>query len=107
MKKLPGRVGDTPLIAAGPTRTTRGRLQLHRSGEAIIKVTLARAAVDGLKAGADPMAVARAAVATLARAGVTGGSSSWTSRAAGVCVQHPANGPAWVGPDGSSGSGFD
>lgn len=72
-RKLPGRLGDTPLIGWGTYASAgAGAASCTGIGEAIIKTTLARWAVDRLGA-ADPMAVAREAVAQLPRAGGDGG----------------------------------
>jgi L-asparaginase / beta-aspartyl-peptidase len=72
--KLPGRVGDSPLIGCGTYADGYGAASCTGDGEAIIRVVLAKSAVDLLKAGADPQAAAEEAVALLAaRTGSTGG----------------------------------
>ena len=72
-RKLPGRIGDTPLIGCGTyALAANGAASCTGIGEAIIKTTLARWAVDRLGAP-DPMEVARQAAAELPRAGGSGG----------------------------------
>jgi beta-aspartyl-peptidase (threonine type) len=73
-RKLPGRVGDTPLIGCGTYALDgAGAASCTGMGEAIIKTTLARWAVDRLAAGEDPTQAAQKAVAELPRAGGEGG----------------------------------
>jgi L-asparaginase / beta-aspartyl-peptidase len=66
--KLPGRVGDSPLIGCGlyADDQTAG-CSSTGWGESIIKVLLAKTATDLIGAGHDPMAAARLAIDTLAR----------------------------------------
>jgi L-asparaginase / beta-aspartyl-peptidase len=72
--KLPGRVGDSPLIGCGTYADGYGAASCTGDGEAIIRVVLAKSAVDLLKAGADPQAAVEEAVALLAaKTGGTGG----------------------------------
>jgi L-asparaginase / beta-aspartyl-peptidase len=72
--KLPGRVGDSPLIGCGTYADGYGAASCTGDGEAIIRVVLAKSAVDLLKAGADPQTAVEEAVALLAaRTGSTGG----------------------------------
>jgi beta-aspartyl-peptidase (threonine type) len=72
--KLPGRVGDSPLIGCGTYASDYGAASCTGDGEAIIRVVLAKSAVDLLKAGADPQTAVEEAVALLAaRTGSTGG----------------------------------
>jgi L-asparaginase / beta-aspartyl-peptidase len=72
--KLPGRVGDSPLIGCGTYADGYGAASCTGDGEAIIRVVLAKSAVDLLKAGADPQTAVEEAVALLAaRTGGTGG----------------------------------
>ncbi|MFN8567911.1 MAG: isoaspartyl peptidase/L-asparaginase [Kouleothrix sp.] len=66
--KLPGRVGDSPLIGAGLyADTTTGACSTTGWGESIMKVLLAKTATDLIGAGHEPMAAARAAIDVLAR----------------------------------------
>jgi L-asparaginase / beta-aspartyl-peptidase len=64
--KLPGRVGDSPLIGCGTYADGYGAASCTGDGEAIIRVVLAKSAVDMLKAGADPQTAVEEAVALLA-----------------------------------------
>lgn len=72
--KLPGRVGDTPLIGCGTYADDYGAVSCTGHGEAIIRVVLAKSAVELLKAGNEPQAAARQAVELLEKkTGSTGG----------------------------------
>lgn len=65
--KLPGRVGDSPLIGCGTyADDDGGACSATGIGEAIIRATLARAAVDLMRSGVPADAAARAAIATFA-----------------------------------------
>ena len=73
-KKLPGRVGDSPLIGCGTYADDAGAVSCTGHGEAIIRVVLAKSAVDFMKAGADPQSAAARAVELLeSKTGSTGG----------------------------------
>ncbi len=73
-KKLPGRVGDSPLIGCGTYANEDGAVSCTGHGEAIIRVVLAKSAVDLLKAGRDTQSAAKHAIALLAaKTGSTGG----------------------------------
>ncbi len=64
--KLPGRVGDSPLIGAGLYADTLvGGCSSTGWGESIIKVLLAKTAIDLLSAGYAPADAARAAIERL------------------------------------------
>jgi beta-aspartyl-peptidase (threonine type) len=64
--KLPGRVGDSAIIGAGTYADDRhGAVSATGLGEAIIRVTLARLAIDALARGGDPQAACREALAVL------------------------------------------
>lgn len=66
--KLPGRVGDSPLIGCGLYADNQtGGCSSTGWGESIIKVVLAKTATDLIVACGDPMAAAQAAIAILAR----------------------------------------
>jgi len=67
MGKLPGRIGDSPLIGCGTYANPTGAASCTGGGEAIIKVLLAKTSVDLLDAGAGPAEAAQQAVALLAR----------------------------------------
>jgi len=66
--KLPGRVGDSPLIGAGLYADNQtGGCSTTGWGESIMKVLLAKTATDLIGAGHDPMVAARQAIDLLAR----------------------------------------
>ncbi|MBC8160855.1 MAG: isoaspartyl peptidase/L-asparaginase [Roseiflexaceae bacterium] len=66
--KLPGRVGDSPLIGAGLyADNTTGGCSSTGWGESIIKVLLAKTATDAIPQVATPMLAAQQAVDILAR----------------------------------------
>jgi L-asparaginase / beta-aspartyl-peptidase len=65
--KLPGRVGDTPLIGCGTYANNRAAVSCTGFGEDIIRTTLARQAAYLLEQGLDSMAAARQAIAGFAR----------------------------------------
>lgn len=72
--KLPGRVGDTPLVGAGLYADARsGAAVCTGWGESIVRVALARRAVELLERGMPPQSAAELAIRTLARS-VPGGS---------------------------------
>jgi len=64
--KLPGRVGDSPLIGCGTYADSEGAASCTGQGEAIIRTVLARSAVELMKGGAEPQTAAQASVALLA-----------------------------------------
>lgn len=61
--KLPGRVGDTPIIGAGTYADTRGAISCTGHGEAIMRTVLARRAGEWLASGYAPMQAAARAIA--------------------------------------------
>jgi beta-aspartyl-peptidase (threonine type) len=66
--KRPGRVGDSPLAGAGTYADDEaGAASATGHGERIIQVSLAKTAVDLLRAGVPAQEAAERAVATLAR----------------------------------------
>lgn len=72
--KLPGRVGDSALIGCGTyADTTLGAVSCTGSGEAIIRVVLARRALDYLKEADDARYAAQVAVDLLVEEGGGGG----------------------------------
>jgi beta-aspartyl-peptidase (threonine type) len=62
---LPGRVGDSALIGCGTYATDLGAVSCTGLGEAIIRVGLARTALELIAAGQEPAAAAAEAVAHL------------------------------------------
>lgn len=73
--KAPGRVGDSALIGCGTYADDQlGAASCTGDGEAIIKLTLAKTALEFLQNGEDPMAAARRAIGELtARIGAEAG----------------------------------
>jgi beta-aspartyl-peptidase (threonine type) len=72
--KLPGRVGDSPLIGCGTyAESTAGGVSCTGDGEAIIRVVLARRTIEILKAAGDPMHACRIAMDVLVEEGGGGG----------------------------------
>jgi beta-aspartyl-peptidase (threonine type) len=72
--KAAGRVGDTPIVGAGTYADDRlGAASCTGWGEAILRVVLAKAAVDALAGGSPPDRAARAAVLRLTRVDGFGG----------------------------------
>jgi beta-aspartyl-peptidase (threonine type) len=68
--KLPGRVGDSALIGCGTyAESTLGGVSCTGDGEAIIRVVLARRALDVLKAVSDPRHACQVAVDILVEEG--------------------------------------
>jgi beta-aspartyl-peptidase (threonine type) len=66
--KAPGRVGDSPIIGAGTYADDRaGAASATGQGESILRVTLAKGAVDRMAAGASPGRAGRGAIDTLRR----------------------------------------
>ncbi len=64
--KMPGRVGDSALIGCGTYADDRlGAASCTGDGEAIIKLALAKSALEFLQTGEDPMEAARRAVGEL------------------------------------------
>lgn len=72
--KRPGRVGDSPLIGCGTYADEHGAVSCTGQGEAIIRVVLAKSAVDFLNDGADAQfAAAKALDLLAAKTGSTAG----------------------------------
>jgi beta-aspartyl-peptidase (threonine type) len=66
--KFPGRVGDSPLIGCGCYADIEaGGASTTGWGEAIMKIVMAKAAVDLLRAGNSPQSAAEACIALLAK----------------------------------------
>lgn len=72
--KLPGRVGDSPLIGCGTYANSHAAVSCTGHGESIIRILMAREAAQLLENDTDPNEAARAAVITLEKmTGNTGG----------------------------------
>ncbi|HKW91875.1 MAG TPA: isoaspartyl peptidase/L-asparaginase [Methylomirabilota bacterium] len=68
--KLPGRVGDSPLIGCGTyAESTLGGVSCTGDGEAIIRVTLARRTMEILKTVGDPTHACEVALSVLVEEG--------------------------------------
>jgi beta-aspartyl-peptidase (threonine type) len=66
--KQPGRVGDTPIIGAGTYADDEaGAVSATGWGESILRVALAKAAVDRMRAGDSPGRAGSGAIGTLQR----------------------------------------
>jgi L-asparaginase / beta-aspartyl-peptidase len=64
--KLPGRVGDSPLLGCGNYANSDGAVSCTGHGEAIMRTLMARDAVQLLQSGKEPSDAARMAVENLA-----------------------------------------
>jgi L-asparaginase / beta-aspartyl-peptidase len=99
--KLPGRVGDSALIGCGTyADSTLGGASCTGSGEAIIRVVLARRALDYLKEADDPDYAARVAVDLLVDEGAGDGGLillDWRGRP-GWAHSTPFMPVAWMSP---------
>jgi beta-aspartyl-peptidase (threonine type) len=72
--KLPGRVGDSPLIGCGTyAESTLGGVSCTGDGEAIIRVVLARRTLEILKSVSDPQHACQIAADVLVEEGRGGG----------------------------------
>ncbi len=72
--KLPGRVGDSPLLGCGTYANKHGAVSCTGHGEAIMRILMARAALEYLQNGIEPFEAARRAVDDLEQlTGSTGG----------------------------------
>jgi L-asparaginase / beta-aspartyl-peptidase len=99
--KHPGRVGDTALIGCGTyADSTLGGVSCTGSGEAIIRVVLARRALDYLKEADDPDYAAKVAVDLLVEEGRGEGGLilvDWRGRV-GYAQSTPLMPVAWMSP---------
>ena len=104
-----GRVGDSAVIGAGTyADDAAGAVSCTGAGEAFIKATAARQAVEALRAGATPAEAARAALALVARHGGDGGLIAVASTGAvGFAFDTDRMARAWIDPDGAEGAGFE
>lgn len=108
MLKRPGRVGDTPLIGCGTyADDLLGACSCTGLGEAIIKSTLARHAIDLCADGQPPSEVAALAIKQLTRFGGDGGLILVDARGrVGFAFNSARMARAWVDSEGVEGSGF-
>jgi beta-aspartyl-peptidase (threonine type) len=63
--KLPGRVGDSPLPGCGTYASELGGVSCTGSGEDIIRIVMAKSALEFLRTAGDPQAAAHQAVTLL------------------------------------------
>ena len=89
--KMPGRVGDSPLIGAGTFASPAGGAGATGWGEVIIRSAMSLRAVDAMAEGADAQAAAEVAVARAA---------ALNEQGAGIIVvdRHGGVGRAWCTP---------
>jgi beta-aspartyl-peptidase (threonine type) len=103
--KLPGRVGDSPLIGCGCYADAEtGGVSSTGLGEAIMKIVMAKTAADFLRpAGSSPTRAAQAAVELLAKRGKgTGGVILLDKNGTpGFAFNTPRMACGYVAPDGS------
>ncbi len=106
--KLPGRVGDTPMVGCGLYADDQsGAAVCTGWGESIVRVALARRAVELLERGLPPQSAAELAVRTLARR-VSGGSGgciiltpdgrvglAWNTQRMAYAYRQEGGEPAW------------
>ena len=71
--KLPGRVGDSPVIGCGTYANDYGGVSCTGQGEAIVRIVMAKTTLDLLREGVEPQAAAHRAIALLAQK--TGGTA--------------------------------
>jgi L-asparaginase / beta-aspartyl-peptidase len=99
--KRPGRVGDTPLIGCGTyADSTLGAVSCTGDGEAVIRVVLARRALEYVKEADDPDYAAKVAVELLVEEGRGGGGLiivDWRGRT-GYAHSTPLMPVAWMSP---------
>ena len=93
----PARVGDAPLIGCGTyCDDEAGGASSTGMGEAIIRMTLARAGVDGLRAGEHPRAAAARLTADLTRRTAGAAGLILLDRAGRVGVAHTTSAMCWA-----------
>src|SRR5574341_1079545 len=63
--KLPGRVGDSPLIGCGTYANECGGVSCTGQGEAIVRIVMAKTALDLLKDEVEPQTAVQNALALL------------------------------------------
>ncbi|MBA3708949.1 MAG: isoaspartyl peptidase/L-asparaginase, partial [Planctomycetes bacterium] len=71
--KLPGRVGDSPLIGAGTFADLRCAVSATGHGESFIRAVFAHAVAVLIAGGCEPAAASRRALEEVGRLGGTGG----------------------------------
>lgn len=106
--KLPGRVGDSPLIGAGTYADDGGgAASATGHGEAIIRVVMTRVVVDRLRAGAGAQQAADEGIRELERVRGEGGVITVDrSGKVGFSFNTQRMSRAWIDVAGEEGSGF-
>lgn len=100
--KLPGRVGDSPLLGAGTyADNDGGACSATGLGESIMRICLAKSASDLMRAQLDPEDAARALIRTLGRRGQGTGGAILVDRHGRLGLARNTGGMIWaaVGAD--------
>lgn len=97
----PARVGDSPLIGCGTYCDGRAGVGSTGQGEAIIRVTLARGAVDAIGRGCHPQQAAREAVEEMQRLTDGRGGLIALDARGEVGLWHTTPAMAWAVADGA------
>ena len=108
--KLPGRVGDSPLVGSGAYADNRtGAVSATGLGEALMKVVISKTACDFIARGMTAQEAADAAIATLAERTTGEGGLIVLDRLGGVGVAHntPYMAHAVVSTDGTITTGIE
>lgn len=106
--KLPGRIGDTPMVGCGLYADAHsGAAVCTGWGESIVRVALARRAVELLERNLPPQSAAEMSIRTLARSVPNGSGGciiltpggrvglAWNTRRMAYAYQHEGGEPAW------------
>jgi L-asparaginase/beta-aspartyl-peptidase (threonine type) len=100
--KLPGRVGDTPIVGAGVWADEAVAVSCTGEGELFIRAVVAAQIGHRMRFGGEP--VGAAATAALAEVAALGGWGGLIALSAKGEIATPFNSPgmkrAWLGPDG-------
>jgi beta-aspartyl-peptidase (threonine type) len=107
--KLPGRVGDTPLVGCGTYADDRGgAASATGHGESIVRVVLAKFACDRMAAGLSARRAAEEAIRELERVRGEGGIILVDRQGGlGLAFNTARMSRAWIAGDGSEGSAFE
>ena len=107
--KLPGRIGDSPVIGAGTYADDEaGAASATGHGEAIMRVVLTRAVIDRLRQGAEAMDAAALGIRELKRVNGEGGLIIVDRQGrVGFAFNTARMARAWIDTSGMEGSGFD
>jgi len=107
--RLPGRIGDTPLVGAGAYADNRaGAASTTGHGESIIKIVMAKTATDRLLAGDHPQIAADLAVKALDRVNGEAGVILVDHKGGiGIACNAERMSRAWIDSAGNEGSGFE